>query len=410
MVSSKSLIAGLFAGIALCAVSSAQQAKDFDKVEGPLGRVHYDLSQGKVTKVVRPRQVAAQQNAQAQRMGQRAVVHNFRNTITTGYFFSGTLGATDLDWSDKATGYQAVNAFVIGYATYAWDPSGGPGGTPGPGASMIVSFYTGTTGFCNLGNQVVAFGFTGLPGVTSCLGPGSGAGYTVTAFPFPPSFCMPDGQIGWGYTHTDDRGLVTLSPPSGASGTGAIMVNFGTHETTGWDDAFDIWLGFPASTASCSGTWWFGGCNTADTVSPIAPPCASYYLALQEHDSALAAAVQNNGTGLNPLNLAATSLPRVGQVFTGTFIAPPPFFTGGWVAATGPFLFNFNGPLLYGQLLVNLGTLLPGVKITTGAVIAPIPCDIGLIGITAYIQSFHILTLGPVSVQLHNRLDLTFGG
>ncbi len=60
---SKSLISTTLAGFALAAAASAQtSAADFGKVDGPLGKVHYDLATGKVTKVVRPRQVAGQTN------------------------------------------------------------------------------------------------------------------------------------------------------------------------------------------------------------------------------------------------------------------------------------------------------------------------------------------------------------
>jgi hypothetical protein len=412
MVSRKSLTASLFAGLALCVVAGAQQTVESTRVTGPLGKVHYDLSQGKVTKVVYPREVRKLQQTSPQQV-QRGKVLTFNNSLTTGWFWSGALGTMELDWAVKSTaagtgmGYQLVDSFVMAYATYAWDPSGGPGGVPGPGAETIVSMYSGTGGRCDLGTLQAYFRFLGLPGVTSCMGPGSGAGYYVTAFVADPQFCLPDGQIGVGYSFIQDRGIATNSPPSGLSSTGSLLMNFGTNFPFGWSDAFDWWVGGPNSMGSCIGTYWFGGCNTADTdFGNYTGGCGSFFLALREDDGSDAnVAIWNTGT--NPLFLSATNSPHVGTTFSINHTLP-----GGYALsfARFPVGIPLSGPLLFGDLHVDLSQL---YKIKIGAATTKniaIPCDSTLVTATIFIQGTHIATVGPVTMQLQNTLDVTIGG
>jgi hypothetical protein len=421
MVSRKSLTASLFAGLALCVVAGAQQTVESTRVTGPLGKVHYDLSQGKVTKVVYPREVRKLQQTSPQQV-QRGKVLTFNNSLTTGWFWSGALGTMELDWAVKSTaagtgmGYQLVDSFVMAYATYAWDPSGGPGGVPGPGAETIVSMYSGTGGRCDLGTLQAYFRFLGLPGVTSCMGPGSGAGYYVTAFVADPQFCLPDGQIGVGYTPIQDVGPAIGYPFTlGIASTGPRLTNFGTNFPYGWTDRFDWWVGGPNSMGSCIGTYWFGGCNTADTdFGNYTGGCASFYLALREDDGADALVVNDIGGGVNPNLLTAATTPQGGSPIprVGTLLGLNHVLPGGYnlCFAKLPFYPNLSGPLLFGELMVDLTTQYKlKVGIATVKNIA-IPCDADLIGLTVYIQGLYVATVGPVTIQLLNTLDVTIGG
>jgi hypothetical protein len=405
----------LFAGLALCVVSSAQQAVQPDQLAGPLGKVHYDLATGKVTKVVYPREVR-QQQATNPSQAQRAAVLTFNNSLTTGWFWSGALGTSELDWAYKGAiagtglGLQLVDSFVMAYATYAFDPSNNPSGGPAPGAETIVSMFSGTQGRCTgLGNIQAAFLFTGLPGVTGCMGPGSGAGYSVTAWVADPRFCLPDGNIGYSYSFIQDRGVSTLQPPSGASSTGALLMNFGTNFPFGWEDAFDWWIGSPGSFGSCIGTYWFGGCNTADpNVGNLTSPCGSFYMVLREEDSAQAAVATHNFGG-NPLLLSASNLPRVGQTLTINHT-----LVGGYAISLFPRFptgVPLSGPLLFGFLHLNIGSPLYKIKAGVQPIKnIPIPCDSTLLGAMPHIQGFHVTGTGPLTLQLQNTLDLTLGG
>lgn len=410
MVSRKSLTASLFAGLALCVVAGAQQTVESTKVTGLCGKVHYDLTQGKVTKVVYPREVRKLQQSSAPQ-AQQGKVLTFNNTLTTGWFWSGAVGTMELDWAVKSAaagtgaGHQLVDSFVMAYATFAFDPSHLV--WSGPGADTIVSMYTGTGGRCDLGNLQAYFRFIGMPGVTGCMGPGSGAGYYVTAYAADPQFCLPDGQIGVGYSFIQDRGLSTGGPASGASATGALQVNFGTNFSYGWTDAFDWWVGGPNSMGSCIGTYWFGGCNTADTdFGNYTGGCASFFLALREDDGA-DANVSVWNTGSNPLFLSAVNTPRVGTTFSINHT-----LAGGYALSFGryPVGIPLTGPLLFGDLHVDLALL---YKLKIGAASTKniaIPCDSGLVAATVYIQGTHISGVGPVTMQLQNTLDVTIGG
>jgi hypothetical protein len=324
--------------------------------------------------------------------------------MTTGWFWSGALGTSEIDWAAKSSaagtgaGLQMVDSFVFGYATYAHDVG------CGPGAETIVSFYEGTTGFCNLGNPGAHFRFSGLPGAT-CCGIGGG-GYEVTAFVEDPGFCLPDGMIGVGYSFIQDRGLSTGAPPSGFSATGAILVNFGTNFPYGWTDAFDWCVGGPNSFGSCIGTYWFGGCNTAQTWGAWTTGCASFYMALREVDSAQAAVTVWN-TGSNPLFLSALNLPRVGSTFQIDHTQP-----GGYGLSLARYAVGIplSGPMLHGDLHLDLGQV---YRIRFGAATTKniqIPCDSSLIGSTVHVQGVHLTGTGPLTLQLQNTLDVSIGG
>jgi hypothetical protein len=414
MVSRKSLTASVFAGLALCVAASAQQVVQPDEITGPLGRVHYDLDAGKITKIIYPRDARARTSTQ---IAQRGRVNTLSNTLETGWFWSGSvIGTHGMDWFEKSvaagtgSGHVLLSGFLFGYATYAWDPSHLP---PGPGTETIIGFYEGSQGICgtgSLGQLKGFFRFPGLPGVTGCLGPGSGAGYIFTVTVADPLFCLPDGDVGVGYTFIDDRGSSTLSPPSGRSATGPILTNFGTNIPYHWTDAFDWWVGGPNSMGSCIGTYWFSGCNTADqNFGNYTVPCAGFYVALTEENSTQAAVSNFNPNG-NPTFLFSTSTPRIGKTWTINHSAP-----GGYGLSLARFGFGIpvDTNILFGALYLNLGTL---EKVKVGAAVTKnitVPCDGSLLGVTVYCQGL-VLNFNPpppnALLLLGNCLDVTLGG
>jgi len=392
MVSSKSLFSAAFAGIALCAVASAQTTRlDFQRVDGPLGKVHYDVTTGKVTKVVRPGHASAKgtfANAPLAGGVQKTSVPSFNNTITTGYFTSGNLGAEFVDWATKASGLKITTAIRFGYATTVDDPS-----IQGPGASLDLSFYSGTTGFCVLGNETDRFTFTGLPGRTASIPVGSGAGYLITAFLGSQGICVPDGRIGWGYCMLDSDG-------SGGSLTGPLLTDFTTN--TGWNDAFDFWAKCPANTGSCVGTFFFGGCVSPVPPPPTGTPCGSFILGLNEWTPTVTASCTARNGGTNPAVFVVTSPTVIGGNFS---VAIPGL--GGLAITAGPIPgFNLNGSVM-GRLLCDPSVIFGGIQVVIGSLSVPIPKDVTLEGLGVCAQA--ALKVGS-KFQLTNAQDCTFGG
>ena len=392
MLSTRALIPTLCASLALCATASAQTARlDFQRVDGPVGKVHYDVATGQVTRIVRPGQRSGSFAEAPLGGAQRASVLSFNNTLTTGYFTSGTLGNEFVDWATKATGLTVTTAVIFGYATTVDDPSIG-----GPGASLDLSFYSGTTGFCTLGTETDRFQFTGLPGRTASVPPGFGVGYCVTAFLGSQGISVPDGRIGWGYCMLDSDG-------AGGSLTGPLMTDFGTN--TGWNDAFDSWGSCPASTGTCAGTFFFGGCSTGMVPPPpTGTPCASFKLGLAEWVPAVQAACAARNAGNNPAVFVVTNPPEIG----GTFSVALPGF-GAMTVTAGP-IPNPGFPLtgkVFGRLLCAPPMLGP-IQIVVGSLTLPIPNDVTLEGLTVCTQA--ALAVGGGKFSLTNAQDCVFGG
>ena len=396
MVSTRVSIPSLCASLVLCATASAQTARlDFQRVDGPMGKVHYDLATGRVTMVQRPGQPSGEL-AEAPRGGaQRTSVRSFNNTITTGYFTSGCFGCEFVDWATKSTGLTITTAVIFSYSTVMRDPSFG-----GPGASLDLALYSGTTGFCTLGTETDRFQFTGLPGITSTV-PHSSRGYwIVTAFLGNQGISVPDGRIGWGYCFLD-----RYFPGSSifSSATGPLLTDFGTN--TGWNDAFDAWGSCPANTGTCAGVFNFGGCSTGMVPQPPAgTPCASFFLGLAEWVPAVAAACTARNAGTNPAVLVVTSPPRIG----GTFSVGLPG-TGAMAVTAGPI--PSPGFLLTGQVFGRLlcdPPMLGPIQIVAGSLTLPIPKDVHLEGLTVCAQA--ALAVGGGQFSLTNALDCVFGG
>jgi hypothetical protein len=394
MVSSKSLISTAFAGLALATAASAQNTQlNFEKT-GPVGQVHYDMATGKVTKVVRPRQVMKNNLSHNTQVGvQRVNVASFNNTLTSGYFTSGNLGSEFIDWAAKGTGLPFTTRIRFGYATRMDDPS------IGTGAALDLSFYSGTSGgmgVCNLGTEFARLIFTGLPGRTASLPPNFGIGYNITAT-LNNGLCIPDGQIGWGYTFED------LNPLTGVSGTGPRMTDFGTN--TGWADSFQFYALDPASLSSCVGTFFYGGCSTGNVPPPpTGTPCASFMMGLDEFQATTAASCAFRNT-TNPVTWNVLNPPQLGGSFQAVTAGP---FAG--VAVTAG---SFPGIPLFGtvngSLLVDPTIIYGGIQvISTGSFTAPIPKDTGLEGVPVFTQA--AVFAGPGNFQLSNAFDCVIGG
>ncbi len=391
----KSFLSAALAGLALCAVAGAQTTRqDFKRFDGPVGKVHYDMAAGKVTKVVYPRQQgggAAVNAATPSPAGvQRTLIKVFCNTITTGYFSTPPVGTEWVDWASKSGGGTFTDAVIFGYATIAADPT----------VDIDLNFYSGTTGFCTLGTQTAGLSFSGLPGVTASVPPGYGAGFFVTAF-LSPGICIPDGRIGWGYCGLDSDG-------SGGSLTGPILTDFGTN--TGWNDAFDFWSACPASTGTCLGAFFFGGCSTgAVPPPPTGIPCASFMLGIVDHFAPPAACVARAGiTGCNfPFPLVLTAPPVLGGVFKAAFAG----VFGACAVTPGPFPipgFKLAG-LVKGELLADITVIFGGIMVAPGGVLCiPLPKDHTLVGFPVTVQCATFL--GPGCFQLTTALDCVLGG
>jgi len=362
----------------------------FHRLDGPIGRVHYDLVTGRITKLVPP---GAPDRTPARTGRQRTVVHGFRNTITTGYFTSGVLGAEFVDWASKRSRARLTTKVVFGYAT---SKSGS--------ASLDLSFYEGTTGFCVLGSEIDRLTFTGLPGRTASLPPGTGMGYLVTAS-VSPAIAIPDGRLGWGYCMLDSDG-------SGGSLTGPLLTDFSTN--TGWNDAFDWWAKCPASSGSCVGTF-FTDCNSPVPPPPIGLPCASTVLGLVEfRPDTPAACTVYAGSGVNRQLLSDVSGgPRIGEEWTTQVdlaAAPPASASVLATALLGTLApgIPLSGPFAGTELLIDPRLAGPLEVSSSGTHVLAIPPLPGLDGLSLAAQAARLV--GAHDFPLTNALDCTIGG
>ena len=426
MASSKSLISTALAGLALCVASSAQsgngpaqtlQAQNFEggitgvranQVVDENGELQWNytvLGKQNATRAGQPNQAAPGQR--------KALVNCFQNTITNGFFSVGTNGTEWMDWALKSAGKtDIVGAFAFAYASNARGPSQ-PGGT---GASIGVSFYSGTTGFCSRGTRAkdVVF-FSGLPGAT---GTQTSPGFAVTAV-FDPGavFCLPDGKIGWAYFFNE--------PPMGTNqnATGPLLagpVLTGAQSNTCWNDAFDLWSS-PDSIASCAGVFFFGGCNPPTTFF-VPNPCAGFWIQVFEEQVAAGASVQfNNLVGTpNPLRYTSVTDANLGEAWITNILLDPANPAGAEVAgvirfglpgaifpngATLGFLVNGSRLVLLGPAdnIVVAGPGNPKVSSLT------IPKDLGFLGSTFTTQAFGVILGGSVKFQALNGIQILIG-
>lgn len=425
MASSKSLISTALAGLALCVASSAQsgnepvQALQAQKFEGGITRVRAErvVDENGVLKwdytVLGKQQASQTGNAPQQATpGQRKVLVNcFQNTVTNGFFSVGTNGTEWMDWALKSAGKtDIVGGYAFAYASNARGLSE-PGGT---GATIGVSFYSGTTGFCARGtraNDVTIF--SSLPGAT---GTQASPGFAVTAtLDNNDVFCLPDGKIGWAYFFQE--------PPMGTNqnATGPLLsgpVYTGSTSNTCWNDVFDLWSS-PDPVASCAGVFFFGGCNPPTTFF-VPPPCAGFWIQIFEETATLPAISSfNNVVGLpNPVRYVTVTAATIGNpwvtnIFTDSLNPAGPEVAGvirfcvpGTIIAGVPLALLVNG-----SRLVVLG---PGSNIIVSNPGNPkvssigIPKDLSFIGSTFNTQAFGVI-LAPVRLQALNGLSATVG-
>lgn len=425
MASSKSLISTALAGLALCVASSAQsgsgpvQAVQAQKFEGGITRVRATQevdANGNVTwdYTVLGRKNAAQGGGTPSATpGQRkALVNCFNNTITNGFFSVGTTGTEWMSWAVKNAGKtDIVGAFAFAYASNARGLSE-PGGT---GATIGVSFFSGSTGFCARGTRVDVpgdaddvFSFAGLPGAT---GSQVSPGFSVTAtLDTNAVFCLPDGKIGWTYVFQEPLIGTNMNL------TGPLLTDLSAN--TCWSDAFDLWSS-PTPVASCAGVFFFGGC-TPPTTFFVPNPCSSFWIQIFEETVAASASFQFNDTnGFNPVRYAEVQGANVGENWLTSITLDPLNPAGAEVAAVQrvglPGVIFPNGPNLSffvnNSRIIVIGTAVnqtvagPGnPKIAS----VPIPKDTNLIGATFNTQAFGLL-LSPVRFQALNGVSFTIG-
>lgn len=340
----------------------------------------------------------------------KALVNCFQNTLTNGFFVAGSNGSEWLDWASKYAGKtDIVGAFAFRYGTNARGSSE-PGGT---GASLGVSFYSGTTGFCVRGTRAsdLMF-FSGLPGATgSQISPF----FSVTAILNPGAvFCLPDGKIGWGYYFNE--------PPRGTYqvGTGPLLagpVLNGSVSNTCWNDVIDIWSS-PDPIASCQGLYFFN-CNPPLTFF-VPPPCAGFWIQIfEETVNAGSSAIFNNTVGVpNPLRYSETQSANIGEPWITQILTDPLNPAGPEVA--GVIRFGVPGTivpgvplgfLVNGSRLIVVGTASnilvsnPGV-VKVGTLV--FPKDLSFLGSTFHTQGFGVI-LAPIRFQALNGISTTVG-
>jgi len=412
MVSTKSLVSTAFAGLALATLAGAQnlqQSSDFRSVEGPLKRVQYDVATGQVTRLG---QGQGMHNAGASAAGvQKAFANCFDNSLTTGYYTGGTNGVEFLDYAAKAcAGTETQGAFSFAYATTARDLLDTP---PGTGASLAITFYSGASAFCaSAGTFEAGFLFTGLPGA---IGTQVSPGFLVTAiFGGNSTFNLPDGPIAWGY-----------APFEGAFGTGAfsgpLLTEFSVN--TGWGDVFDIYNRVPATTGTCLGAFFFGGCTPPVPPPTTGTPCGGFYMKLYETAPKAGAAVPRNAAP----NIA--NFTHVGSDADGNCVqegvAGGPMIGENWIAAVGldvghqahivtinssPLPGGFPlGGIFGGTRLLCLGGLANDTVVGPATHCIGIPKDVGLLSATLCTQGISAKVIGALQLRFRNALDVVIG-
>lgn len=351
MVPNKSLflagVALLFAGTATA--QSQGEKTSFRRYTGPLNTVDLDLESGVVTRgpVVQ------------QRVG--GTSSTFSN-IDLGGFVGADTGSCACEWYDagvKSGGASTyVSGFVFAYCSSATDPlSGGPGGS----ASMF--FNSGYTlggsglGLPANGTDLARVLVTGLPANTACSSFFGGFRCFFITIRFAATFCLPDGNIGYGWKFVDmgTPGVLAktfpfLSCVQSCTGPGA--------DGLGMVDMVDQYCppGFLLSTFSF-GTTANGGYFTSVSMD-IREAASTGALASASYVTSNAAILFDNGgtLGVGP-NIGDPTQPYAVQIGCGAAttnglyridirpgLIPNGVSTGfGLLAASGPVLQKFTG-------------------------------------------------------------------
>ncbi|MFH0946837.1 MAG: hypothetical protein V2A76_16715 [Planctomycetota bacterium] len=220
--------------LSITAVSArAQNLSNFDRFDGTIIEVDYDLATGTISNPMEGPESAP------------AVVYS--NVTGNGSFYRPQPGFKVMDWGNITTsGYDCITAFQIGYATSAMAP-----------ISMNISFTTGgvgTLGYGTMGTTVVSFALGGLPGSPDGV---AIVAYTVNVnlSSADATFNLPDGDVGYLYEMLDTlSGPLLVGPPNEAGVANAF-------------DKYDL-------TNTLVGTFWFGG-----------TPMASFHMEITGHKS-----------------------------------------------------------------------------------------------------------------------------
>lgn len=337
---------------------------------------HYDATTGTGSFVASPTQIGGGT--------QKALVTCYSNSNFSGSFATVPLNNEWVDWGDKACGTTLfVEGFQIGYGTRANDPSIG-----GPGASVTISLYQGTSGGGSafLGTNIATFALTGLPGTTT---PGSAAAFSLNVTITSGAIPVGDGDIGWGYVGVDNVTGPLLVLTSGVCFTTPDPV-------TGTEDCFDRFTA-PASVGPYLGTSTF---TTAGR--------ASFWLTLSEHDGSSTTSMVVNGTGVNPLLYTEVAPPILSQPWATTIDTTS--FPGA-VATAIAFCDDPFGPVMIGagELLVDVSSpSLLFIDVALGSHVNMAPMDLSLIGNPIHTQG-SIFDPSSGGLVLVNGIDFTLG-
>ena len=366
--------------LALASVGFAQSQstaelspRSIDRITGPVQHYTLNYKTGKLAKL--DGAVAVPTSKQA------VAAPTYVNDCTSGSF-SGTGPVDELvDWGVKAGGLTGlVDSFSFGYATDAVDT-----GIGGPGASVEVAFYTGTTGFGTLGTEVARFSFTGLPGASM---PGF-AGFILTVTDA--DFCLPDGPIGYGYCSSD------------AGTTGPLLIDETLCAANGITTGFDVYT-CPGPVGGYVGTFTFGSTPSDD----------SFFMVINEDDGTeVATTAVNNGSGANPILASDGGVPAVlGGTWPVTIDN-----TAGYTTSVGLMTVGSLPPgtlfLVGGEVIVDVTN--PNGFVLTNNVLGAgindhseaVPKTLSLLGVDLTFQG--LLFGGITPYQLTNGIDLHVG-
>jgi hypothetical protein len=301
MVPSKSLLAGLALAVLGLSVS-AQGVRTPKKAIGQPNRISYDLNTGQIS----------------HGQSQKALVSCWNNSDFAPWYYTGFSPAFGLE-SGVTYGIKACGTTtIIGSFVTAYGTSAAGAGLGGPGAALGFEFYSGGALFGVPGSLQAAFSATGLPGVTV-----SGANAWIVGFGLTGGleFCLADGAFGYGIISLDTS---VLYPTYGASGpllcyAGTCPGSTTTLDANGQVDVFDTYTP-PATTASYTGSWFFGGC-TQPTGAPY--NVSSWWLNIGEEDGTCGVA---SSAVRNPAGVPC------GAVNAAAYAAAAPVLTTVWTA------------------------------------------------------------------------------
>ncbi len=344
-------ISAVLALATLGTVSAAQSQAHPIPVQGELHHATLDMTTGEVTRSGRNQKSTT-------------LTLKYWGTDYSGYYSIPDPGREWLDWGvmpDSTSTGNIMGMFAFGYGTSVLSTWAG-----GPGASVCVSFYDDAIGWCNESGQGLLpdarFCFTGLPGAI----PGVAWGWVVRIPLLDGNeFVQDAGPFGYSMSFFD-----TLTGP---------LLCYTGDPIWGREDAFDAYVP-DVATGMCT-TYWFGG---------YPHDFSSWYMELWANDDVPPASCSwYCGSGVNHLGFTQTSCARLGGTYQAYVLAAGP--------NVGATLLGYDAPLLlmtpWGEALVDFtspaGELL-GMPTELGDPAffdLPVPLDMGLAGVTFYVQA-----------------------